>query len=82
MKTASFSSQHLADIQQDLNLQFSYPSSQRVYLSGSRDDIRVPIREIIQSDTTTSHGTEHNPPIPVYDTSGAYGDPSLSIDLK
>lgn len=81
MKTA-FSPQHLSDIQQNLNLQFSYPSSQREYLSGSRDDVRVPIRQIIQSDTITPNGNEVNPPIPVYDTSGAYGDPNSHIDLK
>ena len=42
----------------------------------------MPLREIRQDDTYTAQGTEANPPIPVYDTSGAYGDPAAHIDLK
>lgn len=77
------SAHHLADtLNQDIHLKFAYPKSQRVYLSGSRADMRVPIREIHQSDTVTATGTEPNPPIPVYDTSGAYGDEHAQIDLK
>ena len=44
--------------------------------------MRIPLREIAQDDTLTEHGREANPPIPVYDTSGAYGDPNAEIDLK
>jgi len=58
-----------------------FPGSKRVYLSGSRPDIQVPIREISQMDTETMNGVEKNPPIPVYDTSGPYTDPSSEIDL-
>ena len=39
-------------------------------------DIRVPMREIAQSDTPASFGAEKNPPIVVYDTSGPYTDPA------
>ena len=59
------------------------PNSRKVYLDGSRPDIRVPMREITQSDTPASVGThEENPPIYVYDTSGPYTDPSVKIDIR
>lgn len=58
------------------------PRSQKTYLSGSRPDIRVPMREISQSDTPVSMGAEKNPPIYVYDTSGPYTDPSIKIDIR
>ncbi|MGN6837536.1 phosphomethylpyrimidine synthase ThiC, partial [Neisseria sp. P0022.S010] len=72
----------LSDLSEDIGIRFQYPNSDRVYISGSRADIRVPLREIRQDDTYTAQGTEANPPIPVYDTSGAYGDPAAHIDLK
>ena len=72
----------LDQLSHDLGIQFAYPNSQKIYLSGSRADIRVPLREIAQDDTVTDKGREPNPPIPVYDTSGAYGDPNAKIDLK
>lgn len=58
------------------------PNSRKVYVTGSRPDIRVPMREISQSDTPTAFGGEQNPPITVYDTSGLYTDPSASIDVR
>lgn len=58
------------------------PNSRKIYLQGSRADIRVPMREISQSDTATSQGVEKNPPIYVYDTSGPYTDPAASIDIR
>jgi len=58
-----------------------YPNSRKVYLSGSRPDLRVPLREISQYPTPTEQGAEDNPPIPVYDSSGPYTDPAASIDL-
>jgi phosphomethylpyrimidine synthase len=58
------------------------PSSRKVYVQGSRADIRVPMREISQSDTPASFGAEHNPPIFVYDTSGPYTDPRAAIDIR
>ncbi|MCP2002596.1 MULTISPECIES: phosphomethylpyrimidine synthase ThiC [Buttiauxella] len=64
----------------------AFPNSQRIYLTGSRDDIRVPMREIQLSPTTTGGSKEKpqfipNDAIPVYDTSGAYGDPAINIDV-
>lgn len=58
------------------------PNSRKIYIQGSRTDIQVPMREISQSDTTTSQGVEKNPPICVYDTSGPYTDPDISIDIR
>src|SRR5574341_181222 len=56
--------------------------SRKVYVSGSRPDIRVPMREILQSDTPTSIGAERNAPIWVYDTSGPYTDPAVAADIR
>ncbi|EQD76629.1 thiamine biosynthesis protein ThiC [mine drainage metagenome] len=53
----------------------------RLYEVGSRPDIRVPYREIAQSPTARGDSLVPNPPIPLYDTSGPFGDPAISIDL-
>ncbi|HEX6008240.1 MAG TPA: phosphomethylpyrimidine synthase ThiC, partial [Burkholderiales bacterium] len=58
------------------------PNSRKVYIEGSRPEIRVPMREIRQSDTPASFGAEKNPPICVYDTSGPYTDPAATIDIR
>jgi phosphomethylpyrimidine synthase len=58
------------------------PGSRKVYLPGSRPDIRVPLREISQSDTPASFGAEANPRIYLYDTSGPYTDPDAHIDIR
>jgi len=58
------------------------PNSHKAYVTGSRPDIRVPMREIHQSDTPASFGHEPNPPLWVYDTSGPYTDPAARIDIR
>jgi phosphomethylpyrimidine synthase len=58
------------------------PNSRKVYVEGSRPDVRVPMREITQSDTPASFGVERNPPVYVYDTSGSYTDPQARIDIR
>jgi len=58
------------------------PRSRKVYLEGSRPDIRVPMREISQTDTPAAFGAEANPPVYVYDTSGPYTDPAARIDIR
>ena len=58
------------------------PRSRKVYVEGSRPDVRVPMREISQSDTPASFGAERNPPVFVYDTSGPYTDPAARIDIR
>ena len=60
----------------------SLPNSKKTYVPGSRPDIRVPMREISQSDTPADFGAERNPPIWVYDTSGPYSDPEVAIDIR
>ncbi|MBT4835853.1 MAG: phosphomethylpyrimidine synthase ThiC [Methylococcales bacterium] len=52
-----------------------FPNSQKKYISGSREDLRVPIREITLTDEKATK-------IAVYDTSGPYTDPNISIDLQ
>ncbi|MDC7715812.1 phosphomethylpyrimidine synthase ThiC [Vogesella sp. DC21W] len=58
------------------------PNSRKIHVTGSRPDIRVPMREIRQADTPTQFGGEANPPIYVYDTSGPYTDPQAQIDIR
>ena len=58
------------------------PNSRKIYVTGSRPDIRVPMREITQSDTNESFGSEKNPPVYVYDCSGPYSDPEAKIDIR
>ncbi len=58
-----------------------FPNSRKVYIQGSRADIRVGIREISQASTAASISTEENPVIPVYDTSGPFTDPEVEINL-
>ena len=52
----------------------SHSASRKIYLTGSRSDIRVPMREIALSGG--------NPPLRLYDTSGPYTDPNEHLDLK
>ena len=59
-----------------------FAASEKVYIEGSRRDIRVPMRKISQSDTPTGFGAEENPPVYVYDTSGPYTDPAVTVDLR
>ena len=58
------------------------PNSEKIYITGSRADIQVPMRKISQSETPTDMGGEENPPIFVYDTSGPYTDPNAKIDIR
>src|SRR6202171_6295416 len=58
------------------------PTSRKIYVEGSRADLRVPMREIAQSDTPASFGLEKNPALVVYDTSGPYTDPDTKIDIR
>lgn len=65
----------------------AHPNSRRIFIEGSRPDIRVPLREIQLADTFVG-GTkeapqfEPNEPIPVYDTSGRYGEEGVAIDVR
>ena len=59
-----------------------YPNSRKVYVQGSRSDLKVPMREISLTATETETGLEENPSIRVYDTSGIYSDTESVIDLR
>ncbi len=59
------------------------PNSQKIYVEGSRPDIRVAMREVSLSPTRLKDGSEEiNPPVRIYDTSGAYTDPDVEIDVR
>jgi len=59
-----------------------FAKSRKIYVEGSRPDLRVPFREISLSDTPSQFGAEENPPVLVYDTSGPYTDPEINIDIR
>lgn len=59
-----------------------FPGSEKVYVTGSRPDIRVPFRKITLTDTPTEMGGEANPAVYVYDTSGPYTDPREVLNLE
>ncbi len=58
-----------------------FPASTKIYLQGSREDLRVPMRRVDQSPTRTAFGLIENPPVYLYDTTGPYTDPNVEIDL-
>ncbi|UAK20998.1 phosphomethylpyrimidine synthase ThiC [Kluyvera sp. CRP] len=65
----------------------AFPESKRIYITGSQPDIRIPMREI-QLSPTLIGGSKDNPQfeeneaVPVYDTSGPYGDPEVAINVQ
>jgi len=59
-----------------------FPRSRKIYVQGSRPDIRVPMREVSLDVTPTAFGGEINPPVTIYDTSGPYTDPAAQIDVR
>ncbi|MEY4100471.1 MAG: phosphomethylpyrimidine synthase ThiC, partial [Pseudomonadota bacterium] len=63
-----------------------FAGSSKIYLEGSRPDIRVPFREIVLTDTLVQNGSsaprrEANPPLRLYDCSGIYTNPTQTIDI-
>ena len=62
-----------------------FPGSRKIYINGSRPDIRVPFREVLLSDTLVAEGhetrREANPPLRLFDSSGVYTDPAVAIDI-
>jgi phosphomethylpyrimidine synthase len=57
------------------------PHQHRVYVTRPGLDLRVPMREIILTPTPAHLGTETNPPIRLYDTSGPYADDTITTDV-
>ncbi|HKL77254.1 MAG TPA: phosphomethylpyrimidine synthase ThiC, partial [Gammaproteobacteria bacterium] len=72
--------EHTASLADEVRRPFA--GSRKIYITGSRPDLRVPMREIAQSPTSSQFGAEDNPPITVYDTAGPYTDPDADIDLR
>ncbi|NNU86987.1 phosphomethylpyrimidine synthase ThiC [Geobacillus sp. MR] len=60
----------------------SFPASRKVYVEGSRPDVRVPMREIALSPTKTPQGEVENKPVRVYDTTGPYTDPDFEPNVE
>ncbi|MEO0974592.1 MAG: phosphomethylpyrimidine synthase ThiC, partial [Pseudomonadota bacterium] len=56
------------------------PGSSKLYVQGSRPDLRVPMRRVVQAPKAPGEQGER-PDIVLYDTSGPYSDPDQSIDL-
>ncbi|MGF1613520.1 MAG: phosphomethylpyrimidine synthase ThiC [Gammaproteobacteria bacterium] len=59
-----------------------FPKAQKIYLTGSRSDIRVPVRRIELADTRARQGLQSNPPVYLYDTSGPYTDSQAMVDIR
>ncbi|KJJ42029.1 thiamine biosynthesis protein ThiC [Bacillus subtilis] len=68
--------------QANISIMSSFSGSKKVYVEGSSSDILVPMREIALSPTTGSFGEEENAPVRVYDTSGPYTDPDVTINIE
>lgn len=60
---------------------FPFPNSKKIYVTGSRPDLRVPMREITLTETVRDNSREPNPPVTVYDTTGPFTDPKITIDV-
>jgi phosphomethylpyrimidine synthase len=63
-----------------------FPGSRKIYLTGERADVQVPFREVslnhtISQDAAGVEQRETNPPLRLYDASGAYTDPDAPIDV-
>ena len=56
-----------------MSQQNGQPASRKVYISGTRQDLRVPMREVLLTDDSR---------LRLYDTSGPYTDPSFTADSR
>jgi phosphomethylpyrimidine synthase len=70
----------------DNKIKISYPSSEKIYVSGKIHDIKVPMRRVSLLDTIEINNGKRrvtqNKSIVLYDTSGPYSDPTVGINLK
>ena len=64
---------HSAHKDADTSDGVAFPGSRKTYLQGSRDDIRVPMREVVLSTGDS---------VVLYDTSGPYTDTALRTDVR
>ena len=62
-----------------------FPASQKIYVNGTIHPVKVAMRRITLTDTRV-HGKAGeavpNDPVVVYDTSGAFSDPDIHIDVS
>ncbi len=76
MSTTNVSTERQSD---DVRL----PNSEKIYVTGEQAGVRVPFREIALNPTKNFNGQlEENPSVRVYDTSGAWDDPSIKCDVR
>ena len=71
----------------DNNIKITYPSSEKVYMSGKLyPELRVGMRKVRLTPTVDivdgKKVVTENAPVYVYDTSGPYSDPEVEIDLR
>ena len=60
----------------------NFPASTRIYRDGSRDGIRVPFRQVHLNPTDLAGRQRENAPVVVYDTSGPWTDPDVTLDVR
>lgn len=67
----------------DIITRTPFPASKKIFVKGRIHDIEVPMREISLESTThkLTGKVEENPAVTVYDTSGAYTDINVDIDI-
>ena len=61
---------------------FEFPRSRRIYIQGSRDDLRVPVREVELTASSDAGSDRADPPLRLYDTRGFHSDPAMKIDVR
>ncbi|MDE2842894.1 MAG: phosphomethylpyrimidine synthase ThiC, partial [Chloroflexota bacterium] len=73
----------MTQTQSDLEIQgkSAFPASKKVYITGSREDVKVPFREVTLTPTSGRFGDEQNLPLNIYDTSGPYTDDAARLHL-
>ncbi len=58
------------------------PGSRKVYVVGSRPDIRVPFREVALAPSQAAGGDVPNEPVRLYDTGGPYTEDAATVDVR
>jgi phosphomethylpyrimidine synthase len=60
-----------------------FPNSRKIYQTGSREGVRVPLREVSLAPSQRHDGTTiDNPRAWLYDTSGPWTDPEVRLDVR
>lgn len=69
-----------------IKTRIEYPSSEKIYVDGVLNNIKVGMRKITLTDTISivdgEEKRKENKPVVVYDTSGPYSDPNIETDLR